>query len=174
MYDRPLSSSEIDSQYQEGSSATDTSSTRPSPQLSPAELDWYAGSTSTKARFNEALLSGNFQTSPAAGDASRNHASNVGDPVTLSTGEFEYSNTFLKAKEGSMPYEFSLKYRNQMPYDGPVGQKFDHNYNVFLAENADGSVNFYNGKLGIFNFAATETGFVRNDGLRAELAKDTA
>lgn len=71
-----------------------------------------------------------------------------------------------------MPYEFSLTYRNQMKYAGPVGNGFDHNYNVFLQENADGSVTFYDGKLGIYQFAVSETGFVRNDGLRANLAKD--
>lgn len=74
-----------------------------------------------------------------------------------------------------MPYEFSVTYRNQMKYAGPVGNGFDHNYNVFLVENADGSVSYYDGHLGIFAFAPAEGGgFVRNDGLRAALAKDVA
>ena len=34
-----------------------------------------------------------------------------------------------------LPYEFSLTYRNQLSYDGPVGNKFDHNYNMFVTEN---------------------------------------
>lgn len=71
-----------------------------------------------------------------------------------------------------IPYEFSLSYRNQLSYDGPVGNSFDHNYNVFLTENAtDGSVNFYNGKLGIFNFAASGSAYVYNSGLKASLSK---
>lgn len=55
-----------------------------------------------------------------------------------------------------LPYQFSLTYRNQLSYNGPVGNNFDHNYNMFLTEDTgSNSVRFYNGQLGIFHFAAS-------------------
>ncbi len=54
-----------------------------------------------------------------------------------------------------------------------MGNSFDHNYNIFLAENAgDGSVSLYNGKLGIFNFAASGSTFAYSPGLKANLTKN--
>lgn len=96
------------------------------------------------------------------------------DPVNLANGEFTYSNTFMQIPGVKNPYEFSLTYRNQLPYDGPVGNKFDHNYNMFLVEST-GAVNFFNGKLGVFNFpqASTGTGYDYNKGLKAKLSKDS-
>ena len=70
-----------------------------------------------------------------------------------------------------MPYEFSLNYRNQLSYDGPVGNKFDHNYNIFLAENT-GSVMFYNGKLGMFSFTQSGSSYVSDPGTKATLSKN--
>ncbi len=95
----------------------------------------------------------------------------MADPVTLSTGEFTYDNTFMQIPGVKLPYEFSLTYRNQLSYDGPVGNKFDHNYNMYLAEST-GSVTFFNGKLGIFNFAQTGGAYEYNKGLKSKLSKD--
>ena len=65
-----------------------------------------------------------------------------------------------------------MNYRNQFSYDGPVGNNFDHNYNIYLTENTDSSVNLYNGKLGIFNFPTSGSSYVYNAGLKANLTKN--
>ncbi len=105
-------------------------------------------------------------------NGTKNLTADKNDPVSLSTGEFSYDNTFMHIPGVKLPYDFSLTYRDQLSYDGPVGNNFDHNYNIFLTENAaDGSVNFYNGKLGIFNFAASGSAYAYNAGLKANLIK---
>lgn len=70
-----------------------------------------------------------------------------------------------------LPYEFTLNYRNKFSYDGPVGNNFDHNYNMYLVENQDGSVNFYNGKLGVFTFVQSGSAYAYDKGLKANLSK---
>jgi hypothetical protein len=44
-----------------------------------------------------------------------------------------------------------------------MGNNFDFNYNMFLVEGTDGTMNFHNGKLGVFPF--TQSGSVFNDNL---------
>lgn len=124
----------------------------------------FAGSISTITQVNNDIIS-----NPANGD--QNIVKDMADPVSLSTGEFTYNNTFMQIPGVANPYEFSLTYRNQLPYDGPVGNKFDHNYNMFLVEST-GAVNFFNGKLGIFNFAQTGATYEYNKGLKSRLSKD--
>jgi hypothetical protein len=43
-----------------------------------------------------------------------------------------------------IPYELKLSYRNQTDYNGPAGINWDHNYNLFLQEEDNENVLFYN------------------------------
>lgn len=68
-----------------------------------------------------------------------------------------------------MPFDFSLSYRNQTYYNGPVGNNFDHSYNQFLVEQ-DGNLYYYDGKLGVYEFTGSGGIFEKNTLLRAQIA----
>jgi hypothetical protein len=46
-----------------------------------------------------------------------------------------------------LPFEFKIRYENQAYYNGPIGNNFDYNYNLYLVEGTNGTMNFHNGKL---------------------------
>lgn len=71
-----------------------------------------------------------------------------------------------------LPYEFSITNRSQTTYNGPIGNSWDHNHNIFLREQEDGSVNFYDGKLGIYAFARNaDASYGYNLSLKASMEK---
>lgn len=97
----------------------------------------------------------------------------VGDPVSLSSGEFTYSNTLLSIPGSRLPYSLDLTYRSQTYANGPVGIDWDHGYDVFLRENTDGSVTYLDGKLGMYTFAKGADGtFDFLPGINATLVKN--
>ncbi len=99
-------------------------------------------------------------------------ASNIGDPITLSSGESIYTDTFLKTQAPGVPFEFTLTNKTRATYDGPVGFGWDHNNNIFLREETDGSVTYYDGKLGVSPFPKNTDGtFARNNSAKAQLTK---
>ncbi|PZM85607.1 hypothetical protein DLH72_01870 [Candidatus Gracilibacteria bacterium] len=97
---------------------------------------------------------------------------NAGDPVELSSGEFIYENTLINRKGIGLDFKFDVYYKNQSYYNGPIGYKFDFNYNKFLLENEDGSVNYHDGKLGMISFTKNADGsYNYNKNLKAKLIK---
>ena len=71
-----------------------------------------------------------------------------------------------------MDYELTLTNRSRVNYNGPKGYNWDHTYNRFLHPNPDGSVDYYDGKLGIHRFTRSASGsFVPNNLLRATLVQ---
>lgn len=67
---------------------------------------------------------------------------NAIDPVDLSTGEFTYSNSFMRLRGLGVDYELKLNYRSKIDREGPLGRSWDHTYDITLTENADGSVSY--------------------------------
>jgi hypothetical protein len=61
------------------------------------------------------------------------------------------------------PFEVKLNYKNQLYYNGVVGVNWDHNYNQYLAEEENGNVMYYNGKLGVFRFLKNESTYSYNE-----------
>lgn len=51
---------------------------------------------------------------------------------------------------------------------------WDHNYNIFLKEQKDSSVNLYDGRLGVYQFPKnTDETFPKSVSLKATLTKDS-
>lgn len=84
--------------------------------------------------------------------------STVGDPVSLPTGEFTYSNTLIHANGDGIDYDFALSYKSQAYSNGPIGISWDHSYNIFLRENIDDSVTYFDGKFGVYTFVKDTDG----------------
>ncbi|MDD3145630.1 MAG: DUF6531 domain-containing protein, partial [Candidatus Gracilibacteria bacterium] len=95
--------------------------------------------------------------------------SSLGDPVILSTGEFDYDNTIMSYAGNNLPFEFKIKYKNQAYYNGPLGNNFDFNYNIYLSQDSDGNINIHDGKLGVFKFIKNGDTFERNETIKASL-----
>lgn len=91
------------------------------------------------------------------------------DPVTLSKWEFTYNNTLMSIPWEKLNYELEVNYKNQTTYNWPVWFNWDHNYNIYLKEEANENVVFYNWKLWIFRFIKNWTSFDYNSWLRATL-----
>lgn len=179
IYNRTLTGNERQELYSE-LFAANTSTTTPIFTFTGSLLSTYAGSTWKVVTRNEVRIasSNGSESSGYVGklqsirDGAKNLVVDVSDPVSLSTGEFTYENTFMKIPGIGIPYEFTLNYRNRFTYDGPVGHNFDHNYNMYLVENPDGSVNYYNGRLGVFHFPVSGSAYEYNPGLKANLTKN--
>jgi hypothetical protein len=95
----------------------------------------------------------------------------VGDPVSLSTGDFTYDNTLMRLPGGNMPYRLDIRYRSQARFDGPIGQGWDHGYDHKLVENPDGSVTYSDGSLSNHTFVLSGSSFAYMKGLDARLVK---
>lgn len=164
-YNRALNNSEILALYNKYNNIQPSNPTFTFPELVYVgfNTEAFAGSTSEITQYNNQLIT---KEQKAIIDA------NSWDPVMLSTGEFAYDNTLLQIPGGKLPYELGIRYRNQLNYNWPVGNKFDHNYNIFLQENADSSVTFYNGKLGIFNIKNNSWTYEYIKWLKATLSKE--
>ena len=91
------------------------------------------------------------------------------DPVNLNTWEFVYDNTLMQYSGIGLPFEFKIHYENQSYYNGPIWNNFDFNYNLYLVEDADGNMNFHNGKLWVFRFEKTASGFTDNISIDSSL-----
>ncbi|MDD2907836.1 MAG: polymorphic toxin type 33 domain-containing protein [Candidatus Gracilibacteria bacterium] len=95
--------------------------------------------------------------------------SSKGDPVMLSTGEFDYENTLMSYAGINLPFEFKIRYKNQAYYNGPIGNNFDYNYNIYLTQDENGNINIHDGKLGVFKFTSSGSTFERNETIKANL-----
>ncbi|MCH2188406.1 DUF6531 domain-containing protein [Candidatus Gracilibacteria bacterium] len=110
-----------------------------------------------------------IEASETASQQDITNTSDAGDPVMLHSGEFVYDNTLMAYSSLGMPFELNIHYENQAYYNGPIGNNFDHNYNLFLVEDSEGNMNFHNGKLGVFPFVKTQEGFAENVSIDAKL-----
>ncbi|MDD3144653.1 MAG: M15 family metallopeptidase [Candidatus Gracilibacteria bacterium] len=110
-----------------------------------------------------------IKTNEAETKATISEDSSLGDPVILNTGEFDYDNTLISYAGNNLPFEFKIKYKNKAFYNGPIGNNFDFNYNIYLTQDIDGNINLHDGKLGVYNFYKDGTNFTRNEYIKANL-----
>ena len=63
----------------------------------------------------------------------------TGDPVNIFNGNFIYSNSDVTIDGAGMNFIFTRYHSHQTLYNGPLGQKWDHSYNLSLrvAEDSD-------------------------------------
>ncbi|MRG97818.1 DUF6531 domain-containing protein [Polyangium spumosum] len=78
----------------------------------------------------------------------------VSDPVDMFSGAFVIEKVDLAIPSPLLPLAFVRSYRSGSAYPGPLGYGWDHNFNVYLRELADGSIARWNGALheDIFRF----------------------
>ena len=64
------------------------------------------------------------------------HADSGGtDPVELYRGEFTHEATDMVVRGAGIDFAFHRTYRHQTVFDGPLGHRWDHGYNLFLQVN---------------------------------------
>ena len=59
----------------------------------------------------------------------------VSDPVLPMTGEFVFDVPVVAVPGVGLDFSFALGYRSNYAYDGPVGNRWDHNWNVRCKDN---------------------------------------
>ncbi len=59
----------------------------------------------------------------------------VADPVEHFRGEYIHESTDLVVRGAGIDFAFHRTYRHQTLYDGPLGHRWDHGYNLFLTIN---------------------------------------
>ncbi len=93
-----------------------------------------------------------------------------GDPVDLFTGQFTIDTTDLDVPTPFLPLRLRRCYRSGLPYFGPWGFNWDHNYNQFLRELSDGSVAVWIGQLYEIHFRVGEAGWEPEPGIHQRLS----
>ena len=63
----------------------------------------------------------------------------AGDPVQLFDGDFRYSTVDLQLNGAGIDFVFARSYSQLTDYAGPMGQKWDHSFNLWLRIDPDGS-----------------------------------
>ncbi len=170
IYNRVLSTSEIQDLYNDGTGTTVSNNTS-----NPYTNSFFAANPNLTFLPNSGadnfVWNSNSRRLVEGIDSWVNEkmANNLWDPVHLATGEFTYDNTLMSVPGVGLPYELKVQYKNQVDYNGPLGFNWDHNYNQYLSGETNGNVLYSNGQLGTFRFIKSGSVFLRNDGLRATL-----
>ncbi len=163
IYNRALSISEIQQLYYEWQVCNTTSTNLPTYQYNPV-----TNNSAIKYNYydtNSLMCVDNTNKISIPRDAT------IWDPVNLATWEFDYDNTLMSIPWNKIPYEFKLNYKNQVYYNWPAWINWDHNYNMYLSEETNWNVLYYNGKLWVFRFIKNTTTFDYNPWLKATLTQ---
>jgi RHS repeat-associated protein len=70
-----------------------------------------------------------------------------GDPIELFSGLLMLSEIDLEIPAAVLPLRLTRAYRSGRPYFGPWGFNWDHNYNAYVRELADGGIAYWTGAL---------------------------
>jgi RHS repeat-associated protein len=91
---------------------------------------------------------------PADGEPSESHSADLntdgctsGDPVLLSTGQFDYRVIDVNLPSVGFPLRFERIHRSGPRYFGPLGFNWDHNYNQYLRPLSNGCVAHWTGQI---------------------------
>jgi RHS repeat-associated protein len=91
---------------------------------------------------------------PVEGEPTEDHSQDLnldgcssGDPVLLSTGQFDYRVVDVELPSAGLPLRFERYHRSGPRYFGPLGFNWDHNYNQFLRPLSNGGVVHWTGQL---------------------------
>ncbi len=94
----------------------------------------------------------------------------VGDPVSMASGAFVYTETDLEIPGRGINFKFTRQYSNKYFYYGPLGYGWDHSYNLRLVRTARDTVTFFDGKSTYpFKWDPKKKKYVSPPGLFAEL-----
>jgi RHS repeat-associated protein len=186
-----------DDPYQEGAPSTDTSVSL-SGEHSPYDVnpqrptdDIYAPNNPTRPEVAvdslkpdatpdeaQALIDFLLQNRPMEGqpDPSRSgettrFPSKLGDPVDLFRGLLSITNVDLQVPTPLLPLRLVRRYESARPYFGPWGFGWDHNFNVYLRELADGGVARWTGELHEDYFRWTGDAFEPERGVHDRLER---
>ena len=66
-----------------------------------------------------------------------------GDPILGRSGEMTYEHTLVSAAGTGLGFDFTLTYRSGYEYEGPVGENWEHNWNVRIKEEGNGDLTRY-------------------------------
>jgi RHS repeat-associated protein len=80
------------------------------------------------------------QRAIASDKGSEGNTDKKGDPVELFSGEFAHTCDDLFIKGAGIDFVFRRNYRNQALYDGPLGSKWDHIYNIWIWRWSTGTI----------------------------------
>ncbi|MFC2171892.1 DUF6531 domain-containing protein [Acidobacteriota bacterium] len=69
-----------------------------------------------------------------------------GTSVYLHSGEFYHTRVDLEIPGRGFPFRFERRYKSQITYDGPLGNKWEFNYNMRVDEQGNGDVYYYDGR----------------------------
>ncbi|WP_119271173.1 DUF6531 domain-containing protein [Taklimakanibacter deserti] len=94
-----------------------------------------------------------------------------GDPVDLFTGALTISEVDFDIPTPFLPLRLVRMYRSGLPYFGPWGFNWDHNYNVYLRELSDGGIALWSGSLHEDYFRWTGDAFEPDYGVHKRLER---
>ncbi|MDD4151812.1 MAG: DUF6531 domain-containing protein, partial [Candidatus Gracilibacteria bacterium] len=100
------------------------------------------------------------------------YSPDLGDPVNISNGNFDYSNTLLSLKGVGINYDFKIKYSVQVSYEGNIGFNWSHNHNLMIYEGNSGSLILLDENFSPKEFKKIGETNYRNESLRATLSKE--
>jgi RHS repeat-associated protein len=123
------------------------------PQTPGDIVDGLISKGATPPDANKALEDA-LKGEPPEGEARTTHGGNQtlfrsegGDPVDLYSGLLTISAMDLEVPTPFMGLQLQRQYRSGRPYFGPWGFNWDHNWNIYLRELANGDVARWNGRL---------------------------
>jgi RHS repeat-associated protein len=93
-----------------------------------------------------------------------------GDPVDLFSGRFTLETIDLQVSTPFLPLRLRRCYRSGVPYFGPWGFNWDHNYNQYLRELSDGGIAVWTGQLHETYFRLADTGWAPEPGVHQRLS----
>lgn len=65
-------------------------------------------------------------------ESSKEEVQTKADPVMMFNGQFVHDAQDLRISGAGIDFVFTRTYKNQVPYNGPLGFNWDHNYNLWL------------------------------------------
>jgi len=98
----------------------------------------------------------------------------IKDPVVVFTGQYLYVAVDVEIPSRGFPLHLTRIYRSGPVYFGPWGYNWDHNYNVYLRELADGSIAIWTGELNEDVYTRNATGFESPTGVFRKLEHHAA
>jgi RHS repeat-associated protein len=95
---------------------------------------------------------------PQFGKDDRENLDKMADPVIIFTGQYSLTVIDIEIPSRGFPLQLSRNYLSGAVYYGPWGYNWDHSYNVYLRELADGGVAIWTGQLSEDVYKASPTG----------------
>jgi hypothetical protein len=152
---------------------------RPEPTLVewiPLQMDPPPASSDEHAKIIDDILKGkepDKERNPLHSGQTTRAPVKDGDPVDMFSGRLIITEVDFDVPTPFTPIRLVRTYHSGLPYFGPWGFNWDHNYNVFLRELNDGSVALWTGHMHEDYFRWTGSGFEPDYGIHERLERPT-